>query len=283
MDRWGTKPIGRLGMLEVRLARGAVDVSLAQGLRYQVFHRERSTVAGAATQLRRDIDEFDAVCDHLLVIDQVSGEVAGTCRLLRQDAAERNCGFYSAAEFRVDLLVERHREKTFLEVGRSCVSPSYRHRHAIELLWHGVWTYVIHHRSDVMIGCASLPGNDPDRLARALSYLHHYASAREPWTTGALKHLYVEMNRIPKSALEVQTAMRELPPLIRGYLRLGASIANGAVIDARFGTIDVLTILPVTDIRGRYVRHFGPRAERYSIQPMVTRNPLAGTAIAHMR
>jgi L-ornithine Nalpha-acyltransferase len=264
MDCFGTKPIGRFGMLEVRLARGAMDVSLAQELRYQVFYRESSTVAGAANQLlRRDIDEFDPACDHLLVFDQLSGEVAGTCRLLRQDAAERNCGFYSAAEFCVDSLVARHREKTFLEVGRSCVSPSYRHRHAIDLLWHGVWTYVIHHRFDVMIGCASLPGCDPDRLARPLSYLHHYALAREPWKTGALKHLYVEMNRIPKNALEVQMAMRELPPLIRGYLRLGASIADGAVIDARFGTTDVLIILPVTEIRGRYVRHFGPTAERY--------------------
>jgi L-ornithine Nalpha-acyltransferase len=266
MDCFGKGPIGRLGKLEVRLARAAVDVSRAQELRYRVFHRDKSAVADGATRvLCRDIDEFDPGCDHLLVIDKVSGEVAATCRLLRQDTAERSCGFYSATEFGIGSLIARHNEKKFLEVGRSCVSPLYRHRHAIDLLWHGLWTYVIHHRFDVMIGCASLPGNDPDRLARPLSFLHHYALAREPWTTGALKHLYVEMNRIPKGALQAQMAMRELPPLIRGYLRLGASIAAGAAIDARLGTTDVLIILPVTEIRGRYIRHFGPRAERYSM------------------
>jgi L-ornithine Nalpha-acyltransferase len=265
MDCLDTKPIGRLGMLEVRLARGAVDVLLAQELRYRVFYKESSAAAKAATPLlRRDIDEFDRACDHLLVIDQVSCEVVGTCRLLRQDAAERHRGFYSAAEFHVDSLIARHGEKTFLEIGRSCVSPSYRHRRAIDLLWHGVWTYVIQHRFDVMIGCASLPGNDPDRLARPLSFLHHYALAREPWTTRAREHLHVEMNRIPKNALKAQMAMRELPPLIRGYLHLGAFVADGAVIDAQFGTTDVLIILPVAEIKGRYVRHFGPKAERYA-------------------
>jgi putative hemolysin len=200
-------------------------------------------------------------------VPRESPRVVGTSRLLRQDIAERHHGFYSAGEFGIDALVAVHRGQRFVEIGRSCVSSNYRHRRTIELLWHGVWSYVLRHRIDVMIGCASLPGNDPDRLALPLSFLHHYALAPERWRTRALPHLYVDMNRMPKAAIDVQMASRELPPLIKGYLRLGAFIGDGAVIDRRFGTTDVLVVLPVAAIRNRYLDHFGSSAERHSAAP----------------
>jgi putative hemolysin len=131
-------------------------------------------------------------------------------------------------------------------------------------LWHGIWTYVLEHRVDVMIGCASLDGTDPDRLALPLSFLHHYARAPEPWRTTALPRRYLELNRMPKAAIAPKTALQLLPPLIKGYLRLGAFVGDGAVIDRQFGTTDVLIILPVSEIRSRYVAHFGPGAERHA-------------------
>ncbi len=219
---------------------------------------------------RRDIDLFDAVCDHLLVVDHGAPKVrnaaaiAGTYRLLRQDVAERTGGFYSAGEFDVGSLVARHRGLKFLELGRSCVQPPYRNKRTVELLWHGIWTYVLEHRVDVMIGCASLDGTDPDRLALPLSFLHHYARAPEPWRTMALPRRYLELNRMPKAAVAPKTALQLLPPLIKGYLRLGAFVGDGAVIDRQFGTTDVLIILPVSEIRSRYVAHFGPGAERHA-------------------
>ncbi|MCL2430179.1 MAG: ornithine--acyl-ACP N-acyltransferase OlsB, partial [Alphaproteobacteria bacterium] len=110
----------------------------------------------------------------------------------------------------------------------------------------------------------SLYGTDPDRLALPLSFLHHYARAPEPWRTVALPGRFLELNRMPKAAVAAKMARALLPPLIKGYLRLGAFVADGAVIDHRFGTTDVLIVLPVSAIRGRYLTHFGPRAERHA-------------------
>jgi L-ornithine Nalpha-acyltransferase len=264
--------LGRIGSLEVRLARNAADVRRAQRLRFQVFYQEMSAVADAGTKLaRRDIDPFDPICDHLLVIDHdaVRGPmrkpaVVGTYRLLRQEMAERHDGFYTAAEFDIGTLIARHRGLRFLELGRSCVLPGYRNKRTVELLWHGIWTYVLAHRLDVMIGCASLEGTDPDRLASQLSFLHHYARAPEEWRACAVPRRYVEMNRMPKRAINARSALQDLPPLVKGYLRLGASIGDGAVIDRQFGTTDVLIILPVSAINARYIEHFGASADRHA-------------------
>ena len=266
-----SESFGRLGALEVRLARTAAEIRRAQKLRFNVFYREMSAVADTAAYFaRRDIDLFDAVCDHLLVIDHAAPTlrkapaVVGTYRLLRQDVAERQGGFYSAGEYDVASLVARHRDLQFLELGRSCVLPPYRNKRTVELLWHGIWTYVLEHRIDVMIGCASLEGTDPDRLALPLSFLHHYARAPEPWRTAALPRRYLELNRMPKAAVAPKAALQLLPPLIKGYLRLGAFVGDGAVVDRQFGTTDVLIILPVSAINSRYVDHFGPGAERHA-------------------
>jgi len=264
--------LGRLGALEVRLARSAAEVRHAQRLRYRVFYEEMSATADAATKIaRRDIDPYDAICDHLLVLDHDASRgpgrrpaVVGTYRLLRQEIAERGGGFYSAAEFDVGALLARHPGTRFLELGRSCVLPAYRNKRTVELLWHGIWTYVLQHRFDAMIGCASLEGTDPDRLALQLAFLHHHARAPEPWRTRALPHRYVEMNRLRRGAIDPKAALRALPPLIKGYLRLGATFADGAVIDRQFGTTDVMVVLPVATINQRYVAHFGPAAERHA-------------------
>jgi putative hemolysin len=264
--------LGRLGSLEVRLAGSAADVRRAQRLRFKVFYEEMSAVPDAAALFgRRDVDPFDAVCDHLLVVDHARHTgparrpaVVGTYRLLRQEIAQRETGFYSGGEFEVSPLVERHVGLKFLELGRSCVLAPYRNKRTVELLWHGIWTYVLRHRLDVMIGCASMEGTDPDRLALPLSFLHHFARAPDEWRTRAVPHRYVEMNRMPKSAIEPKMALRELPPLIKGYLRLGAFVADGAVVDRQFGTTDVLVVLPVSAINARYIDHFGPTAERHA-------------------
>jgi len=272
-DRTMKRPVtlGRLGALEVRLASTSAEIRRAQKLRYDVFYKEMSAVADTRAYFaRRDIDLFDAVCDHLLVVDHAapklrkSAAIVGTYRLLRQDVAERTCGFYCAGEFDVGSLVGRHRDLKFLELGRSCVQPYYRNKRTVELLWHGIWTYVLEHRIDVMIGCASLDGTDPDCLALPLSFLHHYARAPEPWRTAALPHRYLELNRMPKAEIAPKAALQLLPPLIKGYLRLGAFVADGAVVDRQFGTTDVLIILPVSAIKSRYVAHFGPGAERHA-------------------
>ncbi|MGU3495553.1 GNAT family N-acetyltransferase [Xanthobacteraceae bacterium A53D] len=266
--------LGRIGSLEVRLARTARDVRRAQRLRYKVFYEEMSAVADTPSRLaRRDFDAFDAVCEHILVLDHDAGKVVlgkkkpkvvGTYRLLRQEVANRHGGFYSQSEFDVNRIVDAHPTLKFLELGRSCVLKPYRNKRTVELLWHGIWTYVLRNRIDAMLGCASLEGTDPDKLALPLSFLHHNALAPEEWRARALPSRYVEMNRMAKEDIHPKLAIQSLPPLVKGYLRLGGFVGEGAVTDHQFGTTDVLVVLPVSVISPRYVEHFGPTANRHA-------------------
>ena len=266
--------LGRIGSLEVRLATTAREIRRAQKLRFKVFYEEMSAVpSGAARLSRRDVDAFDAICDHLLVLDHdvkarpfraPRPKVVGTYRLLRQEVADRHRGFYTTGEYDISPLLKSHPGSRFLELGRSCVLKPYRNKRTVELLWHGIWAYVLHHRIDVMIGCASLEGTDPKKLALPLSFLHHYAAAPAEWQARALPGRYTAMDLLPKESVDPRAALHELPPLIKGYLRLGAAFGAGAVIDRQFGTTDVLVILPVSAINPRYIDHFGPTANRHA-------------------
>ncbi|WP_203196415.1 GNAT family N-acetyltransferase [Xanthobacter dioxanivorans] len=267
--------LGRLGALEVRLARTARDVRRAQRLRYKVFYEEMSAVPDAGTRLaRRDMDSFDSICEHLLVLDHEAGKVVlgrrkpkvvGTYRLLRQEVARRHGGFYTQGEFDVNGVIAAHPDLKFLELGRSCVLKPYRNKRTVELLWHGVWTYILRNKIDAMFGCASLEGTNPDALALPLSFLHHNALAPEEWRARAVESRYVAMDRMARTEISPKAALQALPPLIKGYLRLGGFVGDGAVVDHQFGTTDVLIILPVSVISPRYVEHFGPTANRHAI------------------
>lgn len=262
--------LGRIGDLEVRLAQSAAEIRQAQKLRYRVFYQEGSALADPGRLFaRRDVDAFDAICDHLLVLDHAAEKlrrgkpaVVGTYRLLRQHIAEDFGGFYTASEFDIAPLITRHRGMQFLELGRSCVLPGYRNKRTVQLLWQGIWTYLLQNRLDVMFGCASLDGTDPASLALPLSFLHHYCRAPESWQARALPERHVEMNLMSKEAIDPKAALRSLPPLIKGYLRLGCYIGDGAVIDHQFGTTDVLIILPVSALSSRYTEHFAAAERR---------------------
>jgi putative hemolysin len=267
-----TEPLGRIGALEVRLAANQSEVKKAQKLRYKVFYEEMAAIPDLQTQLsRRDRDGFDKICDHLLVIDHdtrtAKGEpkIVGTYRLLRQEIAEKHSGFYTASEFDIGTLTARHDGLKFLELGRSCVLPPYRTKRTVELLWHGIWSYVRSHRIDVMVGCASLAGSDPEAHAMPLAFLHHHARAPAEWSVSALRNRHVAMDRMPAEAVDAKAALRLLPPLVKGYLRLGAYIGDGAVVDRQFGTTDILIVLPVAAINERYVNHYGVDATRYAL------------------
>ena len=268
------RALGRHGSLEVRLASGAREVKRAQRLRYKVFYEEMSAVpTGFAALKRRDIDVYDEVCDHLLVLDHAvkskpfrahKPKVVGTYRLLRQDVADAHDGFYTAGEFDIAPLLAAHRDKKLLELGRSCVLNGYRNKRTVELLWAGIWAYVQRHRIGALIGCASLDGTDPDRLAAPLSFLHHFASAEPEWRARALPERYVRMDLIAVAALDRKAALLSLPPLVKAYLRVGAKFGDGAVIDRQFGTTDVFVVMPVEAISSRYLNYFGPTANRYA-------------------
>ncbi|MBX3531375.1 MAG: GNAT family N-acetyltransferase [Rhizobiaceae bacterium] len=263
-------PLGRIASLEVRLARTPVEIEAAQRVRYRVFYEEMGARAGEALAIdRRDADRFDAICDHLLVIDTAlpGGDldrIVGTYRLLRDEVARANAGFYSVDEFELEALVARHPGRRFMELGRSCVLPEYRSKRSIGVLWQGIWAYVNHHGIDVMAGCASFPGTVPAAHAEALSFLAHHCRPAPEWDVRAVAGRHTAMDLMPKEAVNMRAALNALPPLIKGYLRLGAKIGDGCVIDHEFRTTDVFVILPVDAISQRYIDHYGPEGERYA-------------------
>lgn len=259
-------PLGRIGSLEVRLARADAEIEAAQEVRYRVFYDELGARSGADLRGQRDIDRFDEVCDHLLVLDTAlpgpdEKRIVGTYRLLRQEAALSAGGFYSEAEFDLRGLVARHPGQRFLELGRSCVLPGYRSKRTIEVLWQGIWAYVNHHRIGAMVGCASFHGTDPAEHAQALSYLAHHCRAAGPWEVRAQPGRYLPMDLMPPEAINLRAALAAMPPLIKGYLRLGASIGDGCVVDPDFGTVDVFIVLPVEHIDSRYIQYYSSDAK----------------------
>jgi len=256
----------RAGPFEIRLAADSKDIKRTQRLRYQVFYEEGPAIAGAeATRLRRDLCPFDAICDHLLVIDTAAvsstgrpkPKLVGTYRLLRRDVAEQRTGFYSQGEFDLAPMLARHPNTRFLELGRSCVHPDYRSKRVIELLWRGLWLYARRHAVDALIGCASLPGIDLAANRLSLSFLHHYACADEPWQVAPWPRCEASFEPLPKEAVDVRRGLLALPPLIKAYLRTGARFSSSAVLDRQFGTTDVFTVMPMGDIEERYLAHYG--------------------------
>lgn len=256
--------LGRIGSLQVRLANVEPDVAAAQALRYQVFFDEMGARTGVS-QDGLDEDRIDSACDHLIVEDLADGErIVGTYRLLTHDRAKAIGGFYSDGEFELSMLAARHTDKRFLELGRSCVLPEYRNKRTIELLWQGIWAYCKRHSIDVMAGCASFPGTLPARHAQALSFLNHFRRTDDTWSARALETRYNSMDLMPAEAVDMKVAISVMPPLIKGYLRLGAKVGDGCVIDEDFNTTDVLMILPCEAISPRYIDYYGTDATRFA-------------------
>ncbi|MGE5478736.1 MAG: GNAT family N-acetyltransferase [Bacteroidales bacterium] len=241
----------------VRLATCAAEVTAAQRLRYRVFFEEmgaKPSLHARATGL--DEDDYDAHCDHLLAI--AGGEVVGTYRLIHQQAAARVGGFYSASEF--DLAPVLAHGGRLLELGRSCVDAGWRNRGTLQALWHGLAEYIADNGIDLLFGCASLPGTDMEQLAEPLSYLHRHHLAPAELRAQALSHRNAPF-AAPAVPLRPAAAFRTLPPLLKGYLRAGAWVGEGAALDRDFNTTDVLVILDTQAMAARYQRRYEAAAE----------------------
>ncbi|MGP1394075.1 MAG: GNAT family N-acetyltransferase [Inquilinaceae bacterium] len=255
----------RAGSLEVRLAETPAEIRAAQALRYRVFYDEMnarpSPEMAAAGQ---DMDRFDAIADHLLVIDNARGTggqaVVGTYRMIRREAANRVGTFYSADEFDIGALLAHPGE--ILELGRSCVDPGYRTGQTMQLLWRGIAAYVFQHDIELLFGCASLPGTDPNEVALPLSYLYHYHLAPPALRPKALKDRYTGMRLLEPGSFDQRSAIATLPPLIKGYLRVGGMIGDGAVIDEQFNTTDVCVVVKTDLVTDKYYRHYERRERR---------------------
>jgi putative hemolysin len=227
------------------LARSPAEVAEAQRLRYRVFAEEMG--ARLSGHDHRDIDGFDALCDHLLVRDHDGGEVVGTYRILDPQMAAEAGGYYSAGEF--DLTRLLHLAPGMVEVGRSCVHADYRNGATISLLWAGLAKYMMTRGYDHLIGCASIGMADGGHNAAAV-----YARL-------AGKYLAPEEYRVfPHTPLPLQALASNIepvvPPLVKGYMRMGALVCGEPAWDPDFNTADLLVLLPISRLSSRYARHF---------------------------
>lgn len=244
--------------IQVRLAKNADEIRASQALRYKVFYEEYGATPNEEMRKeKRDIDDYDKITDHLVVLDKdlpEDSQIIGTYRLLRRAVAEKHGQFYTSAEYDIQPLLDH--EKDLLELGRSCVLPPYRSRPVLQKLWQGIAHYVADHNIGLMFGCASLHGTDIDQLSEQLAYLHHYHRAEDHLCPKAIESRYVDMNLHAKEDLDAKAVFVSLPPLIKGYIRLGASIGDGAVIDLQFNTTDVCIVMPTAQVTAKYVKHY---------------------------
>lgn len=235
----------------IDFARSDDDLKQAQRLRHQIFFPDSKQKDAL------DKDMFDDVCDHLLVYDTTGTErlLIGTYRLLRQSRMKELGKFYTESEFNIDALKGTNRE--LLELGRSCVHPDYRSGIVILLLWHAIAAYIEHFSIGYLFGCGSLPGTNVAEHQASLSYMHHHYRVDDTLAPYAIAN-EAKFEILPKESMTRQV-FTDMPALIKGYLRLGCLIGNGAVIDPVCNTTDVCLVLPRERINFQYLRHFNKR------------------------
>ena len=248
----------------VRLAQNPKEIKAAQTLRYDVFYDEMGAIPDPETKkLQSDFDPFDDICDHMLVIDKKRADqncgVVGTYRLMRRVGAQKAGQFYTAGEFDISKIEAIDGE--ICEFGRSCIHPDYRSKATLQLLWKALASYTLYYDVRVLFGCASFHGIDPNAIKEELSFLYHYALAPEDLCPEAITENKTEMNVLPKGQVDPKKALFNLPPLIKGYLRLGCMVGKSAFIDKQFNTIDVCILLHRNFITEKYEKHYDKTKE----------------------
>lgn len=251
------------GPLTLRLAENEADVFAAQRLRYRIFCEEMGGVANLAVQQqKRDFDQYDDACYHLLVIDNNrvgDARVVGTYRLLTRANMPLVGSFYTETEYDISPL--KAYDGQIMELGRSCVEQKYRTRPVIQMLWQGIGAFIAAKEIELMFGCASFHGVNVKEHHHALSYLYHYHMAPPEIRPTALPTHYVNMNLMPKEEVVPRAALATLPPLIKGYLRLNGMVGDGAVLDYAYNTCDVSIIVQTDQLKQRYVSRYMPESE----------------------
>lgn len=245
------------GRFTVRLAENEADVAAAQRLRYRTFVEEMGATASPEdAAVRRERDRFDPYFEHLLLIDNenedpdVEHGVVGVYRLMLRDSALSGIGFYGTSEYDLSKLVEYPRNS--VELGRSCVDKKHRGGAGMHLLWTGLGEFVAKHDISIMFGVASFHGSETGAIAQALSYLHYNHLAPEDLRVRALDEHFVAMDILPADQVDKIEAMRQIPALIKAYIRLGGFVGEGAFIDHDFNTVDVCLLMDTSRMVQRY-------------------------------
>lgn len=234
---------------ELRLARAEEDLRAGQRLRYDVFVEELGGDGALVDHdARLERDAFDPYFDHLLLFDRAAEgcPCVGAYRVMRDDQAAKMGRYYSEDEY--DLTALRNSGRKLLELGRSCVHADYRGGSALAQLWAGLLDYLSAHEIEVMFGVASFHGTDIDQLKQPLAHLHHSYLAPEELRVKVLPEHAQSMDLMPAEEIDEREAMRDMPSLIKAYLRLGGRVGEGAYIDKPFNTTDVCILVDMAKV-----------------------------------
>ena len=245
----------------VKLADTKSELKKAQALRYSVFYKEKKAKPTLPKKIMRlDYDKIDKFADHLIVIDKkrksIKNKIVGTYRLIRGDVALSFGGFYTSSEFDLTNILNSYKHKQILELGRSCVHKDYRNGTTMKLLWKAIAEYIKLYDIKVLLGCASFPGTDVQEFSKELSYLRSNFSLPEEISVNSLldnNYPVCIKNNISES--DIRT-FAKLPPLIKGYLRVGGRVSDSFFVDYDFNTIDLCVVVQTVNIDEKYKNKF---------------------------
>ncbi len=239
--------------LTVSIAKSDQEIEQALRLRYEVFVEEESKLQ--LTNINRlESDPYDSYCDHLIVKDEELDRVIGTYRLLPGPKALSGIGFYSETEF--DLSSMQAAKPNLLELGRSCVAPAYRSGRAIQMLWEGIAHYINEGGYSHLIGCASVCPDSEGQLNDMYTML--VRSGTLTYRHGIQPHPANRIDRLQlhPEGIDSRDAFHAMPPLMKGYYRLGAEIAGDPAYDPAFETVDFLIVLDTSKVARKYRKKF---------------------------
>ena len=247
--------------LIIKLAETSAEIKKAQSLRYSVFYKEKNAKADLSKKiLRRDFDKVDRFADHLIVIDKnissLQNNIIGTYRLIRGDLANQYGGFYTSTEFDLSNIFQTYKNNQILELGRSCIHKKYRNGATVNLLWKAIANYVSIYDIKILLGCASFPGTNVMNFSDELAYLKRNHLLQSELSVKSLDvNIYPINNSKNKNVSDLKLFIK-LPPLIKGYLRVGGKVSESYFVDQDFNTIDLCVVVKTNDINNKYKKKF---------------------------
>lgn len=236
--------VHRAGRYQARFARSHEDLCKVQRLRFEVFNLELREGLAESYATGLDSDDFDLSCHHLMVLDQLSGDVVGTYRLMTHELAARD-ELYTASEFDLSQLPE-HVFRHGAEVGRACVGKEHRNGRVLQLLWRGIARYLDWNDKRYVFGCCSIPTLDVGEIAGISLKLAREGHMHPRYLAKVSSELRVDF-----AGTVVALETSALPPLFTSYLRLGAKVCGGPALDRQFGVTDYFVVLDLRDVEPR--------------------------------
>ena len=245
----------------IKIADKKSQLKKAQALRYLIFYKEKKAIPTISKKiLRLDYDKIDKFADHLIVIDKnrkgIKNKIVGTYSLLRGDIASHCGGFYTSSEFDLTKILNSYKNNQILELGRSCVHQNYRNGTIMNLLWKAIAEYVKLYDIKILLGCASFHGTDVMKYTNELSYLRKNFSLPDEFSVKSLDtKIYPSYTKINSNISDLRTFVK-LPPLIKGYLRIGGKVSHNCFVDYKFNTIDLCVIVTTDNIDEKYKKKY---------------------------